>query len=155
MDNKKINKKAEASLFSLILSMVLVIGVFTGLFLWVSMNAEEQGVTIDSKYNQTYQAFSSATNNISNNIDEISENTKGITEADNALQVAWNGLKGLGSVLKLPIKFVDSGQTLFDASSTQVTGIIPSWAVTLIRILIIAFMVLLVVYLLMGGGKPI
>lgn len=154
MDIKKI-KKAESSLLGMIVSLLLVVGIFTGLFIWINLHADYQNVTVDSRYNTTYQAYQNATNSISDNVDEISDKTKKITEASNVIQVAWNGLLGLGAVLKLPIKFVDSGQTILDSSLTQVTGIVPSWLIVLSRIILIAFIVLLVVYLLMGGGKPI
>lgn len=155
MDYKKIIKKSESSLFSLIVSMLLVIGVFVGLFMWINTNAEKQGVTMDSKYNTTYTTFQNASDDIESSVNDITSKAKEIREADNLAQVAWNGLRGLGSLLLLPLDFIDSGQTLLDASTTQISGIIPSWTITLLRIAIIAFIVLLVVWLLMGGGRPI
>lgn len=155
MDNKKISiKKSEATLFGVVLTILLVVGVFTGLFLYINYNAQQSGQAIDGTYNTTYSRLSDASGEVEDNIDEISTAAKGITEADSTWQVAWNGLRGLGSLLKLPISFVDSGQETLDAITIG-TAIIPSWAVTLIRIGIIGLIVFIVISILKGDNNII
>jgi len=156
MDYKKITiKKSQSSFMGLILGFLLVIGVFTALFLWIHLNATEQGVTIDSKYNTTYTAYQDATESIESNVEDIDSAARNIKEADSTFQVAWNGLKGLGSVLRLPLSAIDSGQTIYDSSITQAEGIIPSWATVLIRIALIALVVLIVIAVMKGDNKLI
>lgn len=156
MDYKKINiKKSQSSFFGIVITFLLVIGIFTALFLWMNLNATEQGVTIDSKYNTTYGAYQNATDSIESNIDDINSAAKNVKEADSTWQVAWNGLKGLASVLKLPLSAIDSGQTIYDSSLTQADGILPNWAIVLFRIAIIALIVLIVVAVMKGDSKVI
>lgn len=156
MDYKTIRiKKSQSTLFSLIISMLIIIGIFIGLFLWVNFQADKQGVTVDSQYNTTYQGYENATTGMSDTIDEISTRAKAIKEADSTWQVAWNSLIGLGSVLKLPLNFIDTGTSLYEASTTQVSGIVPPWTVLLIRIGIIGLIVLIVVSVLKGDTNLI
>lgn len=155
MDNKKISiKKSEATLFGVVLTTLMVVGTFTGLFLYINYHASESNQTIDGTYSVTYQRLNNASNMVDTNINEISTAAKGLTEADNTFQVAWNGLKGLGTLLKLPISFIDAGQETFEAMTIG-SLVIPSWAVTLIRIGIIGLIILIIVSVLKGDSNVV
>lgn len=153
MDYQKI-KKAQSSLMGLVVTMVIVIGIFTGFFLWMQDMASSSGITIDSKYNSTYNKLLTQQSSLSNNVNDIQDSITNVHEADNALQVAWNGLKGLGSVLLLPISFVS---TSIDVYTTIIDPIdfIPIWVKILAPIGIIAFVVFLVLSNLKGEPKLI
>lgn len=156
MDYKKIKiKKSEATLFSLIMSMIIIIGIFIGLFFYVGYKANQQGIVIDNKYNITYQNYINATDDISSNIDKIATGAKSLKDAPFSWQTAWNGIVGLGALLKLPLNFVDTGSNLYESSSTQAEGIIPDWAFPLIWIGIIGLIVLIVVSVLKGDTNLI
>lgn len=156
MDNEKIIiKNSQITFMGLIFSLLLVIGLFTGMYLWIDMNASEQGVSIDSKYNTTYNAYQDATDSIQDNLNDMDSAARNIREADSTYQVAWNGLKGLGSLLTLPLSAIDSGQTVYDASATQIDGIIPDYYSLIIRILVIFFILLVVIAVMKGDNNLI
>ncbi len=150
MDIKTV-KKAN-TLTSLTMSLLLVIGLFTGMFLWWNYNAENSGITLDSKYNSTYGNITAASSDLTDNVDAIKNNLDNIKEAETTWQVAWNGLKGLGNTLKLPISFVST--SLATATSLEFSlDYIPAWARTLFFIGITALVVFLVLSLLKGDPK--
>jgi hypothetical protein len=151
MVHKKI---AQSSLTGVVFSLLLVIGIFTGMFLWLQSNANNSGVAVDPKYNDTYTKLNDAREGLDDNVQEIKDAVSGITEADNAVQVAWNGLKSLGSTLKLPIKIIDTATQTYEAVEINL-DIIPDWVGTLIVIGLLAFGIFLVLAILAGGGNKL
>lgn len=161
MDYKKINKKGESSLTGLVVSMLIVVGVFVVLFAFMTEQYENNDAQLDSKYNETYNRLINVSNNLDNDINQIQESLDNIQEADNTFQTAWNGLKGLGQVLTLPISFISRGAETYDAvalSADVVTrddegnGLV---VITLFRIGLIAFIIFLVLAVLTGGNPKI
>ena len=148
MVNKKIRK--SAGLTGVVITLLLVMGFFSGMFLYWEWNAEDAGLSVDSKYNDTYQNLSEAQEGLSDNVDEIKENYEDVKEADNAFQVAWNGLKGLGNTMKLPISFLTSSLATYTAFETSLDSIIPDWVKNIIIIGITAGIVFLVLAILRG-----
>ena len=125
MVNTKV-KKSVSTLTDLVVILLLVIGLFTSCFIWLQTNANDAGLTIDSKYNTTYTRLNEARDEIDDNVQNIKTATDNIREAENTYQVAWNGLKGLGSALKLPISFVSTAEKTYEAISISL-DVIPTW----------------------------
>ena len=140
-------KKSESTLTSVVMTTIIVIGLFTGMFIWLQSNASQSGVNIDPKYNDTYNKLNEARDDIDNNIQDIKENMNQISEADSTWQVAWNGLKGLGNTLKLPITFVSSTEKTFEAIAIN-TDIVPGWVKTLALMGIVILIVLIILAIL-------
>jgi len=149
---EKMNKKGTMTLTGLIMSMLLIITMFTGFFLYINQQADVAGVSIDSRYQDTSTRLSGSQSSISNRVNSINDNLKEIQEADNVYQVAWNGLKGLGNTLKLPISFVEDATNMLDAVLIS-TDEIPGWVKALAITAVITFVVLLVLALLKGESK--
>ena len=150
MDIKTI-KKAE-TLRSLTMTLILVIGIFTGMFLYWKDNMENIGVTIETKYNSTYGNLTSSQNTLNKNVNDIKNNLDTIKEADNAFQVALNGFKGLGNTLKLPVSFVSTALGIFTGLTFSL-DYIPSWVITLFFIGTTALIVFLVLSILKGDPR--
>lgn len=125
------NNKARASIMGFIVIMLLVIGMFTGVFLYVSDSAQDSGITVDPKYNDTYTKMIETREDIRDRTDEIQNNTLQITEAPVGFLTALNGFKVLGSTLLLFKGFASNAIDLINLVFLG-TDVIPSWAMTLI-----------------------
>lgn len=152
MDTKKINKKGEASLTNLVITIIIVIGVFGTMFLFLQKKATDSSVILDTKYNDTYNRLNSAQSTLDNNVHAIQTNLDNIKEADSAFQVAWNGLKGLGNTIILPISFISSGVDIASAIVIPL-DFVPQNIKSLAILGIIAFIIFLVLANLKGEPK--
>ncbi len=150
MDIKTI-KKAN-TLTSLVVTLLMVIGLFSGMFIWWNWNAQDSGVTLDAKYNSSYGNITAARNDLSDNVNAIKNNVDNIKEAETTWQVAWNGLKGIGNTLKLPISFVSTSLATYTGLEFAL-DYIPAWARTLFFIGITALVVFLVLSVLKGDPR--
>jgi hypothetical protein len=151
MDTKKMNKKAS-TLTSLVISMLIVIGVFSGYYLFFVEQMDNYGGTLDDKYNETYQTLLTEQETIDDNVEDVKESLVEVEEASNDFLAAIAGFKGLGKALLLLTAFVSSGVNIFTAVFFS-TDIIPTDVQNLLLIGIIAFIVLLIIAILKGEGK--
>lgn len=152
MINNKIKKSQGGTITGIVLSVIIAIGVFSGMFLFFNDQATRGEVTLDSKYNETYVKLDSAQETLDDNVNNIQNNLKEIKEADDTFQVAWNGLKGLGNVITLPISFVSSAVDVVTAIFIPL-DIIPKKQKNLIILAIIAVVVLIILANLKGEPK--
>jgi hypothetical protein len=151
MVNKAI-KKSSASLTGLVVILLLVIGMFYVGFSYLKTQTDASGIVIDTKYNETFTRLENSQNNIDNNVQAIKANVGNISEATSIYAVAWNGLKGLGNTLKLPVTFISSTVETSQAIFISL-DVIPKRIVVLITIGLIAFVVFLVLSILKGDPK--
>ena len=132
----------------IIISMVL----FFGAYFWVQENVDNSGVELDEKYTDSYDNLKDSQDNLDTEVKSMKGSFSAMSEADNTFQVAWNGLKGLGKALILPIKFVDVSLNTWEAVVPGM-GLLPEWVSSLIFIGIIAFVVFLVLSILKGEPR--
>lgn len=151
MVNKTI-RKAEANVTTIVMSMLLIIAIFIGMFLYMQQQGQVNGIVVDERYNDTYTRLLSSQSDIDTNVNAIKDNLVNISEADDIYQVAWNGLKGLGNTLKLPISFVSDGVAIFEAFSIALDPI-PTWAKGLALTAIIALIVFIVLAKMKGDTQ--
>lgn len=139
---KKI-KKASVTLTTIVLSLLIVIAIYFGMFLYLTNVASESNVNVDSKYSAAYTKMQEAQNTIDENNKEIEAGFDSITEADKNF-FGLNGLKGLLAVLKAPLIYISTTKETSEAliSSTD-EGIMPPWLKSLIYIGITVLIVLL------------
>lgn len=142
-------RKSQNTITGLVISILLVMSIFFGSYLYVSDNVTSANLTLDSKYNDSYQNLESARSDVENNTQAIRNNLEDVQEADDTFQVAWNGLKGLGNTLKLPITFLNSALITWSSIISSV-DIIPGWAITLAFTGLLAFVVFLVLKVMKG-----
>lgn len=151
MVNKKIRK--SATMTDVVLALILVIGIFTGMFLWLNKNVEDSGITMDEKYIEAFNQLNGSTQTgLYNNIQNLKDAINNIGEADSTWQVAWNGFKALGETLKLPINFLSSTLEAMNITFVSI-DFIPEWAKTLIGMAITIFIVLLLLSILKGDPR--
>lgn len=152
MGYEKIKKSAQPfTLTSVVITIVLIAGLFYGGYYFIEDSATNAGTVIDSKYQQSFDRLNESTTGLSGNIDDIRLNLEDVAEADNTFQVAWNGLKGLGNTLKLPLSFIDTSINTFTAFTGL--GLLPDWAMLLIQIAIIGALAFLVLSVLKGEPR--
>lgn len=144
-------KKSDVTITGIVLSLILVIGLFSIMFLYFQGQGNNEGMIVDSKYNDTYNRLSTSQSQISNNINTIQDNFGNVSEADNTFQVAWNGLKGLGNILTLPIRFLGNSVDVITAIFIPL-DVIPPIVLTLIKMGIIVVIVLVLLAALTGGN---
>ena len=145
-------KNNATNLMGLVWTLLIVLAVFFGCYAWVSDNVISSGLSLDSKYNDTYSSLQNRQDELDTEINSMKSSFDDMKEADNTFQVAWNGLKGLGKALLLPISFVSVSLDTWTAIVPGL-GILPSWVRSLIFIGIIAFVVFLVLAILKGEPK--
>ena len=141
-------KKAN-TLTGLVISVLLGIGFFTGMYLFWSYNATESGQVIDSDYNNTYSNLTYYQTPLENNVQAIRDAMNGLASADNTWQVAWNGFVGLGNVLKLPISMISTALGVYSSMEGSLE-IVPSWVTALVLIGVTAVIVFLILSNLKG-----
>jgi len=150
MVNEKIKlRNSGATLTSVVISLLIVMGMFFAGYEYLTEHASSAGVTIDSKYGDIYSELENASNELDENVNAIKSSLDDVKEAESTFQVAWNGLKGLGNALKLPVTFVSTSILTWSASITFI-DFLPDWALPLIFIGIVAFVVFLVLKILKG-----
>ena len=145
-------KKSASTLTGLVVILLLVIGMFYVGFSYLKTQTDASGIAIPDKYNETFNKLETSQNNLDDNVNKIKANVGNITEADSVYAVAWNGLKGLGNTLLLPITFVssavDTSQAMFFSMD-----IIPQRIITLFTIGIVAFVIFLILSNLKGDNR--
>ena len=151
---KKI-KKSESTLAGVTFSILIAIAIFTAMFLWVDLNATESGRTIDAMYNTSYVQLQNQSNQLSNTITELRDTADDLTEPDNTFAIAWNGLKGLLSLFKIPLQIVNIGWQSYLLLVTPLAGIIPMWLINLVAIGLIAFIIYIIVSIFKGDSNVI
>jgi len=150
MVNAKIIK-SSTTITGITISLLIVMAIFTGMYLWLNMNLDKSGASMDDSYVQTYVKLNASQAKLDSNINDI-KNTfgaeDGLKEADSGF-FGLNGLKGMLALLKMPFTMVDvAGETL-EATSINLT-IIPSWVKVLVTIGIVAVIIFALIAALKG-----
>lgn len=155
MDYKKI-KKSESSLGGIIFSLFIAIFVFSAGFYWISSNATESGRQVDAMYNTSFTQLQVQQDNLSSSITELRDSAQALTEPGEGFSVAWNGLKGLVNVFRVPFQLISIGDQAMDVTLTPVATLVPEWVITLIKIALVAFIILVIIAIFKGdSGKVI
>jgi len=151
---KKVKK--ASTLTGLVIILVLVMGTFIACYNYLEWNVNNSGETFDERYagitgNITDEEVG-VMYELDNNVKAIQSSFANVTEATSVYSVAWNGLKGLGLTLKLPITFVTTGIATFSIITAPLNDL-PGWVIVLVSIGITASIVLLVLSILKGDPR--
>jgi len=151
MDSKKI-RKSQLTMTTLIIAMIAIIFIFITMFQFFSTKLDEANITVDDKYNDSYTNILENQEDLQTNIDDITDASKNIKEADDFFNVALNGFKVLGSTLLLLLNFLS---TPFDILSSILVPLdfIPQYQKTLFVMGITAVVVFLVLANLKGEPR--
>lgn len=148
---KKMNKKGS-TMTTLVITMLIVIGIFSGYYLFFVEQMDNYDTTLDEKYNETYQLLLQEQDDINADVNAVQDSITEVEEADNTFLAAIAGFKGLGLALLLLVNFVESGVNILTAVFFS-TDIIPIDIQNLMLIGIVSFIILLVIAILKGEGK--
>jgi len=151
MDFKKI-RKSQLTMTTLVIAMIAIIFIFITMFQFFSTKLDEANVTIDDKYNDSYTNLLENQEDLETNIDDITDASKNIKEADDFFNVALNGFKVLGSTLLLLLNFLT---TPFDILSSILVPLdfVPQYQKTLFVMGITAVVVFLILANLKGEPR--
>jgi len=152
MVNKWKQIRKSATLTSTIIAVLIIMGVFFGMYAYFSNSLSAGGATLDSKYSDTYNKLNGSAEELNTQTEGVRAAAQNISEAENVVQVAWNGLKGLGKTVKLTFGFADILLDVWDAFATTL-DIVPNWAIALAFTGILVFIVFLIVSVLKGEPK--
>jgi len=145
-------RKNGLTLTSLVVVILLAMSIFIGGYFYSSETFDDYNVVVDQKYNDTETNLTNSQTGLRDNVDDIKANLEDIKEAETTWQVAWNGLKGLGNTLILPISFLTSGIETYSIIENSLE-FIPTWVKTAAVIGVTAIIVFLILALLKGEGK--
>lgn len=143
--------RKNATLTGIIFSIILAFAIFTGCYLWINYNTTNSGITLDSKYNDSYTEILVQQNTLENTTTEIRDSFDKVIEPSGIFSVAFNGLKGLLSVIKLPVQFVGIAVATYLNIGTLVA--LPDWVNFLIILSITTIIILVILALLKGEQK--
>ena len=147
-------RKSESTITGLVISLLLVVGIFIGGYLYLSNNYTSAGITVSDDYVGTYSRLNTSQNDLESLSSSMRGNYTNIVEADSVYQVAINGFKGLGNVLKIPVLLIDLAINTFE-SFLDLISVIPGWVIALVSIGITLYVILLLVKMSAGGTNSI
>ena len=108
-------KKGEVTLTNVFVTTIIGILIFGAFLAFVNQSALESGVTVDSRYNDSYNRMLNAQSNLSATTNEIRDSMQDLTEAEDAASTAYFGLKGALALFKLPLQIINP---VLETSST-------------------------------------
>lgn len=106
MDFKKMNRKGELTMTTLIISIIAIMFIFITMFQFFTTKVNDANISVPDKYNESYTRILDSQEDLDTNLNDISNSAKEIGEASDVFSVALNGFKGLGSVILLFLNFV-------------------------------------------------
>lgn len=146
-------KKGSGTMTGAVISILLVMGLFFGCFLYINNNYESANITSVIGYNDSYNQLQAAETNLSNNIEDIKGAAQDIAEADgNLVAVAWNGLTGIAATLRLFLNIIDVAVSVWNALLPGL-AFLPSWIKLLVEMAIIIWIVLIIIGAFKGETK--
>ena len=133
----------------LVMSIIIVMTIFSGLYLYFEDQVIESGQTIDSKYSDVNSNVTEIGTSLDNNVQNIVGAWDDITQADSLAFAVWNSFTGLGLVLKLPFSFLDDATNLAQQLFAPLS-ILPGWVISFAFIALTAYIILLLLKVLKG-----
>ena len=152
---KKMNKKAEATLGAITSIIFISLFFIIGFFLWMQANSTESGRYLEPEYNETYNNLLASQNNLSNTMGSLRAGVQNLTEAGEDYGSAWNGLKGLVQVWKIPLNILSIGEQGIQFLVSPLGGLIPPFVVNIIMVVIITFIILVIASIFKGDPNVI
>jgi hypothetical protein len=113
--NKIKTRKAQATptFMNVLVILLIVLAIFFSAFSFWSNNIQSAGLTLDSQYSSVNANLNAAQNTLDNEVEKIKDAGTGITEAESTAFAVWNGMKGIGSTIKLFVSFITVTLTIY------------------------------------------
>ena len=143
------NRNSANTVTGLVMSIIIVMTIFSGLYIYFGDQVIESGQTIDSKYSDVNNNITAIGNSLDTNVQELVDSWDNIIQADNAAFAVWNSFTGLGLVLKLPFSFLDDATNLAQQLFAPLS-VLPGWVISFAFIALTAYIILLLLKVLKG-----
>jgi len=141
---RMMNKKGAGTMTGIVISILITMALFYGLFEYTQANYDDAGITETLGYNQSYADIQTLQNNLSDNLDDIKSSVSDITEADsNVALIAWNSVTGIAAVIRLFMNVINVGISVFDALLPALS-FFPAWVKILMQLGILVTIVMIV-----------
>lgn len=146
-------KKGSGTMTGAIVSILSVMLLFFGCFLYINNNYESAEITSVIGYNESYNSLQDSLDNLTSNVEDMKIATQNIAEADSLVAaVAWNGLSGIAAALRLFLGIIDVAVDVWNALMPGL-AFLPTWIKLLIEVGIIAWIVLIAIGAFKGETK--
>jgi hypothetical protein len=157
VDIKKINlRKSENSFGGLMLSLVLTLALFFGLFQWWAYNLSSSGQVMNSAYSNLNSSLQDSQTKLTDRSTEIENAFQNVTEPREGLfMTAINGLRGLRAVFGLFMDSLVIFKDTFSSFTQATTGLLPGWVIALSLLAIIILVVMLIIAIASGANNKI
>lgn len=142
MANQTMNKKG--SLLSTFLILVIIISMFSGLYLFWYENLNDVGLDMGEDYNDTYHSLQNRFETLEEQSDSLKEKVSEIEESKSTLAKAWSAIEGGGRALAILITLPVTGIAVM-MDLTSLFDSLPDWVIPTIVIsitLVIVFALL-------------
>lgn len=137
---------------SLTISLLIVIALFNGFFLFYSQQMDDNNLELDDKYGNISIGLLESQEEIDNLSRSLEEQIDEVREAEETYLAAINGFKALGAALILPIQLTSiSVGTTTELLTTD--GLIPESYQSLFLVGIVVVILLLAISVLKGDPK--
>jgi len=143
------NRNSANTVTGLVMSMIIVMTIFSGLYLYFGDQVIESGQTIDSKYSDVNNNVTAVGTSLDTTVQELIVAWDSIVQADNAAFAVWNSFTGLGIALKVPFAFLDDATTLTQQLFAPLS-ILPGWVISFTYVALTAYIILLLLKVLKG-----
>ena len=139
-----INKKGVGTMTGIIITILITMALFYGMFEYTQSNYDDAGITETLGYNQSYAQMQDLQGNLSNNLDDIKSSVNDITEADSSIAlIAWNSVTGIAAVIRLFMNVINVGIAVFD-SLLPALSFFPAWVKVLMQLGILVTIIMIV-----------
>ncbi len=146
------NKKGS-TMTTIFVGVAIVMALFFGLFGYANYNYDSANITVPTDYYGSNTTLTELQTNLSTNIENIKGAAANISQADAGIAfVAWNGLKGIGSTIKLFLGIIDIGVAVWNALLPALS-FLPVWSKILFEMVLVIWIVLIVIGAFKGESK--
>lgn len=147
------SKKGIITFTGVVISVLIVMALFYGTFEYLSTNYISANVTEQIGYNQSYADLQESEATLNESIENIKGAARNISEADGGVvAVAWNGLKGLASTMRLFFAVIDVAIDVWNAILPGLS-FLPTWTKLLIEMALVITVVMVIVGLFKGEAR--
>jgi hypothetical protein len=113
---EKMMNKRGTTMTTVLLTMIIVMGLFYGMYNFIDTNYESAGIVDSLGYNDSAADIQLRQDELKVNVDEVKDSAQDISEANgNVLSIAWNGLTGLAATITVFFKTIAVSLGLFNA----------------------------------------
>jgi len=146
------NIRKQAALGTIITAMIIGIAIYFGMFLYWQGLSVQSGNNVSEEYQNIYDKLEISKERIDSEQVKLETASSNLAEADSTWQVAWNGLKGLGTALKSLTAFIGITHDSVTVVQTE-KPLVPGWVYGLLIAGILITLVLVILSILKGDGN--